>query len=84
MHRSFMTVQKASPVTYQLIGHLKTFLVLTLSALIFGDEFGMHRLVGYLVTFCGLGWYTREKMNPTPAPAIEEKNKVDDEKESKV
>lgn len=72
----FLVIGKTSPVTYNVLGHFKLCVILSLGFLAFGDEFNLRVLAGILMTLCGIFWYTNLKM--------EENAKVKEESEKTV
>ncbi|KAI8610394.1 triose-phosphate transporter family-domain-containing protein [Chytriomyces sp. MP71] len=66
----FMLIKGTSPMTYQVVGHLKTVLTLAMGALLFGSA-GLDGLkgLGVIVALVGMVIYSREKMNKRPASA---------------
>ncbi|CAI0452988.1 unnamed protein product [Linum tenue] len=55
---TFMVIGKTSPVTYQVLGHLKTCLVLLLGYTLLHDPFSMRNIVGILVAMGGMVLYS--------------------------
>ncbi|CAN1253161.1 UDP-xylose transporter 1 [Linum perenne] len=55
---TFMVIGKTSPVTYQVLGHLKTCLVLLLGYTLLHDPFNMRNIVGILVAMGGMVLYS--------------------------
>eukprot|EP01064_Diplonema_japonicum_P015342 TRINITY_DN2305_c0_g2_i1.p1 TRINITY_DN2305_c0_g2~~TRINITY_DN2305_c0_g2_i1.p1 ORF type:complete len:335 (+),score=19.93 TRINITY_DN2305_c0_g2_i1:55-1059(+) len=60
----FVIVGKTSPVTYQVVGHIKTILVIICGFLFFAAPVHMRNVVGMAVAMAGVIWYTREKLKP--------------------
>ncbi|CAN1346284.1 UDP-xylose transporter 1 [Linum perenne] len=55
---TFMVIGKTSPVTYQVLGHLKTCLVLLLGYTLLHDPFSYRNIVGILVAMAGMVLYS--------------------------
>lgn len=55
---TFMVIGKTSPVTYQVLGHLKTCLVLAFGYTLLHDPFTIRNIIGILVAIIGMGLYS--------------------------
>lgn len=55
---TFLVIGKTSPVTYQVLGHLKTCLVLGFGYTLLHDPFTERNIVGILVAVFGMGLYS--------------------------
>ncbi|KAF9675201.1 hypothetical protein SADUNF_Sadunf09G0007500 [Salix dunnii] len=55
---TFMVIGKTSPVTYQVLGHLKTCLVLAFGYTLLHDPFTIRNIIGILVAILGMGLYS--------------------------
>ncbi|KAA3489539.1 Nucleotide/sugar transporter family protein [Gossypium australe] len=55
---TFLVIGKTSPVTYQVLGHLKTCLVLTFGYTLLHDPFTDRNIVGILIAIFGMGLYS--------------------------
>ena len=55
---TFLVIGKTSPVTYQVLGHLKTCLVLGFGYTLLHDPFTERNLIGILVAIAGMGLYS--------------------------
>lgn len=55
---TFLVIGKTSPVTYQVLGHLKTCLVLTFGYLLLQDPFRWQNILGILVAIVGMISYS--------------------------
>ncbi|WCJ41007.1 Nucleotide/sugar transporter family protein [Euphorbia peplus] len=55
---TFMVIGKTSPVTYQVLGHLKTCLVLGFGYTLLHDPFTSRNVTGILVAIFGMGLYS--------------------------
>ncbi|XP_009613052.1 UDP-xylose transporter 1-like [Nicotiana tomentosiformis] len=79
---TFLVIGKTSPVTYQVLGHLKTCLVLGFGYTLLHDPFTSRNILGILVAIVGMGLYsyfcTLETKKKQPgdhsAPQVKEKD----------
>lgn len=55
---TFLVIGKTSPVTYQVLGHLKTCLVLGFGYTLLHDPFTNRNIIGILVAIVGMGLYS--------------------------
>lgn len=55
---TFLVIGKTSPVTYQVLGHLKTCLVLAFGYVLLRDPFSWRNILGILVAIVGMGLYS--------------------------
>ncbi|CAA3028581.1 uncharacterized membrane At1g06890 [Olea europaea subsp. europaea] len=55
---TFLVIGKTSPVTYQVLGHLKTCLVLAFGYVLLHDPFSWRNLLGILVAIVGMVLYS--------------------------
>ncbi|XP_076928406.1 UDP-xylose transporter 1-like [Bidens hawaiensis] len=55
---TFLVIGKTSPVTYQVLGHLKTCLVLGFGYTLLHDPFTEKNIIGILVAIVGMGLYS--------------------------
>ncbi|KAK4286440.1 hypothetical protein QN277_002996 [Acacia crassicarpa] len=55
---TFLVIGKTSPVTYQVLGHLKTCLVLAFGYTLLHDPFTGRNIIGILVAIFGMGLYS--------------------------
>ena len=74
----FLVIGKTSPVTYNVLGHLKLTIILVLGFVLFGYPLDPRNLTGIAVTLSGIVWYTHLKTRPAP-----KKDGIVDEKEQK-
>ena len=59
---TFAVIGKCSAVTYQVIGHLKTMLVLGFGFVVVGDPVVAKNIAGLLVALFGMSLYARAEM----------------------
>lgn len=62
---TFLVIGKTSPVTYQVLGHLKTCLVLGFGYTLLHDPFTSRNIVGILIAVVGMGLYSYFCTNET-------------------
>ncbi|KAL2471050.1 Nucleotide/sugar transporter family protein [Abeliophyllum distichum] len=55
---TFLVIGKTSPVTYQVLGHLKTCLVLAFGYTLLHDPFTARNIAGILIAIVGMGLYS--------------------------
>ncbi|EFJ43365.1 hypothetical protein VOLCADRAFT_96452 [Volvox carteri f. nagariensis] len=55
---TFLVIGSTSSLTYNIVGHLKTVLILAGGCLLFGDAMPWKRLAGIALTMAGIAWYT--------------------------
>ncbi|KAL3518393.1 hypothetical protein ACH5RR_020982 [Cinchona calisaya] len=55
---TFLVIGKTSPVTYQVLGHLKTCLVLGFGYTLLHDPFTTRNILGILIAIVGMGLYS--------------------------
>ncbi|GLC35896.1 hypothetical protein PLESTF_001237400 [Pleodorina starrii] len=79
---TFLVIGATSSLTYNVVGHLKTVIILTGGCLFFGDAMPAKKLLGVCIAMGGIVWYTQQKLvagsagkapgaasgDPTPAP----------------
>ncbi|XP_057782577.1 UDP-xylose transporter 1-like [Salvia miltiorrhiza] len=79
---TFLVIGKTSPVTYQVLGHLKTCLVLAFGYTLLHDPFTWRNILGILVAVVGMGMYSyfctneakRKQPHPSPPPPVKDKD----------
>lgn len=55
---TFLVIGKTSPVTYQVLGHLKTCLVLAFGYVLLQDPFSWRNILGIMVALVGMVLYS--------------------------
>ncbi|KAF5951379.1 hypothetical protein HYC85_009323 [Camellia sinensis] len=55
---TFLVIGKTSPVTYQVLGHLKTCLVLAFGYTLLHDPFTSRNIIGILIAILGMALYS--------------------------
>ncbi|KAK7257699.1 hypothetical protein RIF29_31862 [Crotalaria pallida] len=80
---TFLVIGKTSPVTYQVLGHLKTCLVLAFGYTLLRDPFTERNLIGILVAIFGMGLYSyfctqeskkKQSVDPTLGSQVKDKD----------
>ena len=59
----FLVIGKTSPVTYNVLGHFKLTVIMSLGFIFFGAPIDMKNISGIFVTLAGVFWYTHIKQN---------------------
>ena len=68
---TFAVIGKCSAVTYQVVGHLKTMLVLAFGFVVVGDPVVAANVVGLTVAFCGMVLYAKAELLDRAAAAAQ-------------
>jgi len=71
-------IGRASPLTFQVVGHLKTTLVFVFGFVIMKETIVLKNIFGIFVAFVGMVWYTHLQSNRSPAPSPSETTKESD------
>eukprot|EP01061_Rhynchopus_euleeides_P045178 TRINITY_DN8025_c0_g1_i3.p1 TRINITY_DN8025_c0_g1~~TRINITY_DN8025_c0_g1_i3.p1 ORF type:complete len:363 (+),score=123.56 TRINITY_DN8025_c0_g1_i3:308-1396(+) len=74
----FLIVGRTSPVTYQVVGHLKTLLVLISGVIFFANPVSFKSIVGMAVAMVGVVWYSYLRTKPADPAAECQTVKVDE------
>ena len=69
---TFLVIGKTSPVTYQVLGHLKTCLVLAFGYILLKNPFSWQNVFGIGVAVVGMGVYSYVSVKESQQKAIEE------------
>ncbi|CAD7703136.1 unnamed protein product [Ostreobium quekettii] len=59
---TFLVIGATSSLTYNVVGHMKTIIILTGGVLFFGDEMPPKKLLGVGVSLVGMVWYSQLKL----------------------
>lgn len=77
---TFFVIGKTSPVTYQVLGHLKTCLVLAFGYILLHDPFNWRNILGILIALGGMVLYSyfctlesQKKVTETALPSFQAK-----------
>ncbi|GBF94129.1 solute carrier family 35 member E3 [Raphidocelis subcapitata] len=66
---TFLFIGATSSLTYNVVGHLKTVLIVAAGVALFGDEMGVKKLLGLAVAMAGIVWYSHIKLEEARKPA---------------
>ncbi|CDP13914.1 unnamed protein product [Coffea canephora] len=77
---TFLVIGRTSPVTYQVLGHLKTCLVLAFGYVLLHDPFSWRNIIGIVIALVGMVSYSyycnhenqKKTIEPTATPEAEE------------
>ena len=75
---TFLVIGRTSPVTYQVLGHLKTCLVLAFGYVLLHDPFGWRNISGIVIALVGMVSYSyycnhenqKKTIEPTATPEV--------------
>ncbi|GMH42075.1 hypothetical protein BSKO_09994 [Bryopsis sp. KO-2023] len=62
---TFLVIGATSSLTYNIVGHLKTVIILTGGCMFFGDEMPTKKFIGILVSLGGMMWYSQIRLQET-------------------
>ena len=62
---TFLVIGATSSLTYNVVGHVKTVIILTGGVMFFGDTMPLKKLGGIGVAMCGIVWYSQIKLQET-------------------
>ena len=60
---TFLMIGATSPLTYNIVGHLKTVSILTMGVMLFGDSMSVKKFFGICFALTGVIWYSIQKLN---------------------
>ncbi|GAB4823538.1 hypothetical protein N2152v2_010584 [Parachlorella kessleri] len=66
---TFLVIGATSSLTYNVVGHIKTVLILSGGVVFFGDTMPAKKLGGILVAMLGIVWYSQIKLQESKATA---------------
>lgn len=64
---TFLVIGATSSLTYNVVGHLKTVIILTGGCMFFGDTMPAKKFVGVCIAMVGIIWYTQMKLSAASA-----------------
>jgi len=67
---NYLVLGKTSPLTYQVLGHLKTVLILVLGFTVFHKPVDLRNLIGIVIAMGGVIAYTEVRRRQTTAPSL--------------
>ncbi len=56
---TFLVIGATSSLTYNVVGHIKTIIILTGGCMFFGDEMPLKKLAGISIAMLGIMWYSQ-------------------------
>lgn len=62
---TFLVIGATSSLTYNVVGHLKTVIILTGGCIMFGDDMPPRKLIGVLIAMVGIVWYSQIQLSAT-------------------
>lgn len=65
---TYLFIGATSPLTYNVVGHLKTVFIVTSGIVFFGDTITVKKFVGVACAMAGIVWYTSTGIVPPPPP----------------
>lgn len=65
---TYLFIGATSPLTYNVVGHLKTVFIVTSGIVFFGDTITVKKFVGVACAMGGIVWYTSTGIVPPPPP----------------
>jgi len=87
-YSTFLVIGETSSLTYNVVGHIKTVIILVGGVLLFGDDMEFRKALGVGVTIVGMVWYSRlnylEKMGMADVPEVATNGDLDGDAETKV
>jgi solute carrier family 35 protein E3 len=60
---TFLMIGATSPLTYNIVGHLKTVSILIMGVTVFGDSVSANKFFGIALALAGVIWYSKIKMD---------------------
>lgn len=65
---TFLFIGATSSLTYNVVGHLKTILIVSAGMLFFGEDMGLKKGLGLAVALSGIVWYSHIKLEESRKP----------------
>ena len=69
----FLTIKSTSALTFNVVGHLKTFFIIGGGVVLFGDFISIQKALSLFLAFVGIGWYSYLKLNVSAKPVAHTK-----------
>ena len=66
---TFLVIGATSSLTYNVVGHIKTVIILMGGCMFFGDEMPLKKLAGISVAMSGIIWYSQVRA-PLPVRSL--------------
>jgi solute carrier family 35, member E3 len=79
---TFLVIGTTSPVTYQVLGHLKTCLILTFGYVLLRDPFTARNILGIIIAIFGMGLYSYVSVKESRNKKLESKDSINSSSDS--
>ena len=73
---TFLVIGATSSLTYNVVGHIKTVIILMGGCMFFGDQMPLKKLAGISIAMSGIIWYSQVSLLISPPPACSQKLSV--------
>lgn len=67
---TFLVIGATSSLTYNVVGHVKTVIILTGGVIIFGDVMSGKKILGILLSMTGIVWYSHIKLRESSGQTV--------------
>jgi len=67
---TFLVIGATSSLTYNVVGHVKTVIILTGGVVFFGDVMSGKKILGILLSMAGIVWYSQIKLSEASTQAV--------------
>lgn len=67
---TFLVIGATSSLTYNVVGHIKTVIILSGGVVFFGDSMPLKKFVGIVVAMAGIVWYSQIKLQEARAGSL--------------
>ena len=68
---TFLLIGATSALTYNIVGHTKTIMILVMGVVVFGDSVSSQKIGGIGLALCGVFWYSAIKLRQQAAAKAE-------------
>ncbi|XP_078162043.1 UDP-xylose transporter 1-like isoform X1 [Carex rostrata] len=79
---TFLVIGTTSPVTYQVLGHLKTCLILSFGYVVLMEPFTVRNILGILIAIFGMGLYSYFSVQESRNKKLESKDSINSNDDS--
>ncbi|KAF3328017.1 Triose-phosphate Transporter family [Carex littledalei] len=79
---TFLVIGTTSPVTYQVLGHLKTCLILSFGYMVLQEPFTSRNILGILIAIFGMGLYSYFSVQESRNKKLESKDSINSNDDS--
>lgn len=69
---TFLLIGATSALTYNIVGHTKTLMILVMGVVVFGDSVSWKKMGGIGLALCGVVWYSQIKMRQQAQAKLEQ------------